>query len=1337
MSSGFDGSLKFDTKIDTSGFEKGVKETERTAHSFGSGISKIFTVSGAAAGAGLAAAVKNGADFEAQMSTVGAISLATADDMEVLSAKAKEMGIKTVFSASQAGEAMEYMAMAGWKTEDMLGGIEGIMNLAAASGENLGDVSDIVTDALTAFGMKANESGRFADVLAAASSNANTNVGMMGETFKYVAPVAGAMGFSIEDTAAAIGLMANSGIKATQAGTSLRQIFSRLAKPPKDAAKAMSALNLTITKSDGSFKSLGEITQELRQKFSKLTAEQKTQYAAALGGQEAMSALLAIVNAAPEDVEKLTSAIKDSNGAAKEMSEIKLDNLKGQLTLMGSAAEGLGIAIYEGIEGPLKNAVKNSSGMISELAASFTSGELKEPLQRIGELLGSTLEGGIRLASDAIPGLISGFQSVASMAQPLIVIFSGIASAVVGYKLAVGGAAAVTSAFSMAATALTNPIGLIGTAAGLTVWGLVKLHSAIEGAKDRFYNMGDALDTSAQKFQNAKEKANLTDDYAAKWRDLNEAISDGSLSGQKLKDAESQRKDIEDWFIQNYGKYISAEEAKNGVREETIDKLQEMVKLQSDSQRMELENQILSTKLKLPDLTKSIQDLKSSNAELDGQNTRMLTNVNCILKAQNAWKEQSASITDVNKRKELYAKLTDEVNKKLGTSFSSLGEATAKTEDYRKAIEWNNKTIEENNSKISDAEGSLQSYSDACRTLIEDKLGDTLQGFSDKFNILKKAQDEITQSGKISAETYDELAKKFPELKDSLASAEDAPQAVADKMVELQAKLDEARSKAADLGSELNGLPKNISIDVKLNVPNIPQFARGTKGAKEGIAVVNDGNGAELIQSKDGSMRMVSSRGAAMTWINRGDRVYTAEQTKRMLKNVPHYAGGVGNTAYSGEVKITSYIDKLPGAFEKAFDEINLRRDLDVLSEEDYYSELSALRDKYLTKSSDKWWEYTKDIVTYQKKAAEQVRDNEFKTLERRLNRNIITEDEYYSELERLRDKYYESGSDEYESYTDRLYQYRKSVADKARESEFNALDKQLSRQIISEEEYYTRLENLRDKYFKEGSDEWQDYTDRIIDYNMSKINNLKNTMLAGLKAFSSETVTHKKLGGSRTQIAGRPLDPTSADWTESKVNLANIKSYRENMEMYYKAIKELADTGLLTDSFYDYLLSQSMDEGYGLASELLKLSTDDLKEFINDWQAVEDLAPKQAENLINKTADNLYSDDTKESVTQAAENMGGDFVSTLSKYFDDIPESYYNIGKNSAWSFADGFKGAIDSALYSINAALAKGFSGKNVSNSYTDNSSLTVIAGSQSEHGIIDAYNQNKVYNKHVRGW
>lgn len=288
-------------------------------------------------GFGIYDAIKSYADFEKEMSAVKAISGATGAEFDMLIEKARQMGADTKFSATESAQAFEYMAMAGWKTDDMMNGIEGVMNLAAASGEDLGRVSDIVTDALTAFGLKASDSAHFADVLAAAATSSNTNVGMMGDTFKYVAPLAGALKYDVEDVATAIGVMANSGVKGTEAGTSLRSIFTRLAKPPKDAAKALDALSISIKNSDGTIKPFMQTMEEMRDKFSTLSDDQKIQYAASIAGQEAMSGLLAIMNASEGDFEKVANAIDHADGSAKEMAKTRMDNLAGDIELVGGA----------------------------------------------------------------------------------------------------------------------------------------------------------------------------------------------------------------------------------------------------------------------------------------------------------------------------------------------------------------------------------------------------------------------------------------------------------------------------------------------------------------------------------------------------------------------------------------------------------------------------------------------------------------------------------------------------------------------------------------------------------------------------------------------------------------------------------------------------------------------------------------------------------------------------------------------------------------------------------------------------------------------------------------
>ena len=327
---------------------------------------KLLPVTGVVTAAGTAA-VKTAADFEASMSKVSAVSGATGADLDALSAKAREMGSKTKFSASEAAEAMNYMAMAGWKTEDMLSGIEGVMNLAAASGEDLAATSDIVTDALTAFGLTAKDSGHFADVLAAASSNANTNVSMMGETFKYCAPIAGSLGFSVEDTAEAIGLMANAGIKSTQAGTSLRTVMTSLSGDVKICGSAIGEVTVATANADGSMRDLSDILADCRAAFAGLTESEKASAAESLVGKNAMSGFLALMDAGEGDINKLSGAINDCDGAAQKMADTMNDNLEGQFTILKSALEELAISFGQLLIPALRDVVQWLQGFVGFL----------------------------------------------------------------------------------------------------------------------------------------------------------------------------------------------------------------------------------------------------------------------------------------------------------------------------------------------------------------------------------------------------------------------------------------------------------------------------------------------------------------------------------------------------------------------------------------------------------------------------------------------------------------------------------------------------------------------------------------------------------------------------------------------------------------------------------------------------------------------------------------------------------------------------------------------------------------------------------------------------------
>jgi TP901 family phage tail tape measure protein len=422
-------------------FEKQLRETGLTAEQVGkklqdagqkmTDVGKNLTMKVTAPILGIgAAATKVGMDFEAAMSEVGAISGATGDDLAALEAKAKEMGATTKFSASEAAEGLKYMAMAGWDVQQQLDGLPGVLNLAAAAGEALGTVSDIVTDAMTAFGLEAAQAGEFADVLAAASSSANTNVSMMGETFKYVAPLFGSLGYTVEDASLAVGLMANAGIKGSQSGTVLRGAISRLVKPTGDAAKRIAELGIQITDVEGNMLPFRNVMDQLRVKFANLTAEQQAQYAATIFGQEAMSGMLAIISASEADYNKLSSAIDNSTGAAQRMADEMQDNLQGRLTVLMSSIEGVALQLYD-----------NMKPALDALVAS---------IQKVVEWLGSL--------SPETQKIIVAIAGVAAAIGPLLVVV-GMMSQGIGSIISLFGSASIAAGgLGASLSALAGPI---------------------------------------------------------------------------------------------------------------------------------------------------------------------------------------------------------------------------------------------------------------------------------------------------------------------------------------------------------------------------------------------------------------------------------------------------------------------------------------------------------------------------------------------------------------------------------------------------------------------------------------------------------------------------------------------------------------------------------------------------------------------------------------------------------------------------------------------------------------------------------------------------------------
>lgn len=443
---------------------KGIEDLGNLSDRFFDGIVKGSKLAAAGIGAISAAAIGVGMGFEAQMSTVQSIGQVSEEDMKRLKAVAEEMGATTQFTAKEAGQGLEYMASAGWSTQQMIDGLPGVMYMAAASGESLALSSDIVTGTLTAFGKEAGEAARLADVLAMASAATNTDVAGLGLALEYVAPVAGALAYSYEDVAIAIGMMSNANIKGEKAGTAMRTMLTNLAKPTNDMLGYMEDLGISLTDSEGKMIPLRQVLADIREGFSGLTEAERAEYAAGIAGKEGMSGLLAIVNTAQEDFETLTQRIDNSTGAAQEMFQVRMDNLAGDIELFKSAAEGAGIEFYEGVSGDLRELVQVGTEAVGNLTDSLREDmptlrrHAKEAAAVIGEFADPVMEVGNWFLKhpQAIKGGIL-----------------GIASAMAVFKTAKTGMQLMTQ---LSGLITAWPVAV----AGLAVGGIIGIGTAIE-----------------------------------------------------------------------------------------------------------------------------------------------------------------------------------------------------------------------------------------------------------------------------------------------------------------------------------------------------------------------------------------------------------------------------------------------------------------------------------------------------------------------------------------------------------------------------------------------------------------------------------------------------------------------------------------------------------------------------------------------------------------------------------------------------------------------------------------------------------------------------------------
>lgn len=697
-------------------------------------VSTITAATGAGAVAAGTAAINAGKSFEAGMSEVKAISGASAREFEALTDKAKEMGATTKFSATQASEGLKYMAMAGWNSQQMIDGLPGVMNLAAASGEDLGTVSDIVTDALTAMGLKASDSAHFADVLATSASSSNTNVAMMGETFKYAAPVAGALGYNIEDLAQAIGLMGNAGIKSSQAGTSLRSILTRLAKPPKDCANAMEDYGISIKNSDGSMKSLMEVMENMRDSLQGLPKDEQSAAAAALGGQEAMSGLLAIVNASESDFDNLSKAIDNASGAAQDQADIMNDNLQGALYELGSAAESAGIELYDNIKDPAEKAVRAAATEIRSLSTTIKDNGIEAiiPEETITTVknLGTTAKavgaGGLKVLGGAAQFAGENIQTVLPVAASLLTVIKGytvvktISTAFAETQVAMAGASTgmtilgtVVKLFTGEALAATTATGLLSGAIGVLANPIalaVVAGGALTAGMVAYTLTQKKSTTEADKFaQSCRKLKKEQDEVASSIRSMHKE------NAKNVNDVKTQGVQADN-LLSKLKSLISVQEKDAGTKQQiksTVQQLNDILpdlNLQYDEQKDKLNQSTAAIK-------RNIQALKEqamAKAYQSGMENAAEKVAEAEVANQNATEKYTEALEKKNAAQEKFDKLEKE--KGLGSGNKELAKAAEDLMKYEKSLQTTEKALDKSEKNLDTANKELATYSDKFTT---------------------------------------------------------------------------------------------------------------------------------------------------------------------------------------------------------------------------------------------------------------------------------------------------------------------------------------------------------------------------------------------------------------------------------------------------------------------------------------------------------------------------------------------------------------------------------------------------------------------------------------------
>lgn len=789
-------------------FNKAVNDLKTTI----SGAVKVITAAETALVAFSAKAVSTGMTFDKAMSNVEAISGATADEMEVLRNKAQEMGADTVYSASEAAEALSYMALAGWDTQSMLEGISPVLDLAAASAMDLGTASDIVTDYLTAFGLEASDAANFVDIMAYAMSNSNTTTSQLGEAYKNCAATSASLGYSVEETTAVLMAMSNAGVKGGEAGTALNAVMTRLATDTKDCATALAEYGVNVYDANGNMNSLSSILEGMSDVWDDLSDAEQANLAKTIAGTSHYSALQTIMTGCSETAKEsgqsfsdYAAALGDCAGAAENMSEIMVDNLQGDLTILKSAVEGLQIAISDKLTPSLRNSANIGIEAVNDLTESVENGKLSKTFEEFGESLTKLINNGVTSAAQVLPlviKLLAGVMEhldtilsimtaikVASGAKAIITNIVNIGNAIKNLTTTIEAAKTAQEAFNIATTA--NGIAAIATGIGVIAGVLLKLKLSANDTADETEKFSEEIQNAIDK---SKELAETLEESKKAREDNIKAIESEYGGYKKLVDqlytmAESENKTVESKNAMlsiinqlnekipglnlNYDETTEKLSMQREALEKLIDKTMTYYKVQAaqetlssiGTQQFEVEKQLTELEEQRLDAVKqynSINNVYGTKISALKSSLKSYNNLQVstqITKYQMEIDKAKAPLDAINEEIEALRTKQTELQDEFDSTTQYINDNTASVSNLSEAIRDNAELVSEDinaTEDLSETEETLAEKFDKAKSAVST----TRSELSEYLNLLK----EVNNNTKYSTAQILELIEKYPEL---------------------------------------------------------------------------------------------------------------------------------------------------------------------------------------------------------------------------------------------------------------------------------------------------------------------------------------------------------------------------------------------------------------------------------------------------------------------------------------------------------------------------------------------------------------------------------------------